>query len=89
MLRQEGEQGAGFQDAGAQRVDQEIGAAAHRFGQARRADREFERSSSGSAKAASSRRHSTLIGRRPETVRTISRPSATVRSSPSSSMMPR
>ena len=50
---------------------------------------ESERSSSGSAKAASSRRHSTLIGFRPDTVRTISRPSVTVRSSPSSSMMPR
>jgi hypothetical protein len=46
-------------------------------------------SSSGSTKAASIRRHSTLTGFRPDTVRTISRPSETVRSSPSKSMVPR
>ena len=51
--------------------------------------RESPRSSSGSAKAASSRRHSTVTGFSPDTVRTISRPSVTVRSSPSSSMTPR
>ena len=51
--------------------------------------REVASSSSGSAKAASRRRQSTVTGRRPATVRTMTRPFSTVRSSPSSRVKPR
>ena len=87
--RQEGEQRARLEDAGAQRVDHRQLAAPDRVDQAGRAEPRLLVELQRIGEGASRRRHSTLTGARPATVRTMTWPFSTVRSSPSSSMKPR
>ena len=88
--RQEGEQRPGLEDAGAERVDQRHRALRTRADEAGRAEAragvELERVGEGGVEPAPEHARP---GGRPATVRTMTRPFSTVRSSPSSSMKPR